>query len=460
MMFRLSFERGVTWLAVLAGLPGVTAAGFLLFLGDYSPRVQWTVAVAVIGLWALGTLTLKNRLIGPFRVLSNMLAALREGDYSLRARDARDPSVLGEVMREVNALGEILQGQRLGALEATALLRSVMAELVDVAIFTFDHEGRLRLTNRAGERLLGQPAERLLTRKAGELRLADCLEGAAVRTLSLDFPGGAGRWGLRRSAFREQGFPHHLVVLTDLNRLLREEERQAWQRLVRVLGHELNNSLAPIKSLAGTLELMVRKDPLPADWKDDMRRGLSVISGRAESLTRFMEAYTRVARLPRPTLKPLEVQAWIRRNVLLEPRVAFALYTGPALTIPADGDQLDQLLINLLKNAADAVLELAVAGPKTAPQSLPAPVAISWRQAGSQLEVLVEDSGPGLSNTANLFVPFFTTKRNGSGIGLVLCRQIAEAHGGSLTLENRRDQTGCVACLRLPLEAPREPLSS
>ena len=445
-------------LAVLAGLPGVAAAGLLLLFGDYSSRVKWTVAVAVTGLWALGTVTLKNRVIGPFRVLSNMLAALREGDYSIRARDARDPGALGEVMREVNALGEILQGQRLGALEATALLRTVMAELVDVAIFTFDHDGRLRLTNRAGERLLGQPAERLLARKAGDLRLADCLEGDAVRALSLNFPGGAGRWGLRRSTFREHGFPHHLVVLTDLNRLLREEERQAWQRLLRVLGHELNNSLAPIKSLAGTLELMVRKDPLPADWKEDMLRGLSVIAGRAESLTRFMEAYTRVARLPHPTLKPLEVHAWIRRNVLLEPRVSFALYAGPELTIAADGDQLDQLLINLLKNAADAVLELAAAGAKTSSRSLSAPasVAISWRSTGSQLEVLIEDSGPGLSNTANLFVPFFTTKRNGSGVGLVLCRQIAEAHGGSLTLENRRDQTGCVACLRLPLEAPRE----
>jgi nitrogen fixation/metabolism regulation signal transduction histidine kinase len=385
---------------------------------------------------------------------------------------------LGEVILEVNALGEILKGQRLDAVEATALLRTVMAEIVDVAVFAFDQEQKLRLVNRAGERLLGQPASRLLGRGAAELNLADCLTGETARTLQMTFPGGSGRWGMRRSHFREGGLPHQLLVLTDMSRALREEERQAWQRLVRVLGHELNNSLAPIKSLAGSLENLLRRESPPPDWKDDMQRGLAVISGRAEALSRFTEAYTRLARLPQPRLRPLSIGAWVRRVAGLENRIQVTVAPGPELSIQADGDQLEQLLINLVRNAVEALLDVQTSGSKPKIENgqppseimtpgarigAPVPIAarpelapnagvrVGWAKAGSYLEVWVEDDGPGLSNTANLFVPFFTTKRGGSGIGLVLCRQIAEAHGGSLTLENRPDARGCLARLRLPL---------
>jgi signal transduction histidine kinase len=256
----------------------------------------------------------------------------------------------------------------------------------------------------------------------------------------MTFPGGAGRWEIRRSTFRERGLPHQLLVLSDLSRALREEERQAWQRLVRVLGHELNNSLAPIKSIAATLENLLVREQRPADWHDDMRRGLAVITARAEALSRFMGAYARLARLPQPRRQPMNVGAWIRRVVGLETRLSVVLVPGPDLTIKADGDQLEQLLINLLRNAADAALETGGG------------VKVGWTKNATHLEVWIEDEGPGLSNTANLFVPFFTTKPGGTGIGLVLSRQIAEAHGGTLTLENRRTGAGCVARLRLPLQ--------
>jgi signal transduction histidine kinase len=255
----------------------------------------------------------------------------------------------------------------------------------------------------------------------------------------MSFPGGAGRWEVHRGVFRERGAPHQLLVLSDLSRALREEERQAWQRLLRVLGHELNNSLAPIKSIAGSLEGLVAREPRPVDWKEDMQRGLGVISSRAASLGRFMEAYSRLARLPLPRLQPLSVSALVKRLVGLETRINIALSPGPEITLRADGDQLEQLLINLLRNAVDASLETGGG------------VTVGWRKMGAQLELWVDDEGPGLSNTSNLFVPFFTTKPGGSGIGLVLSRQIAEAHGGSLTLENRRGARGCQARLRLPL---------
>ncbi len=198
-------------------------------------------------------LNAREHIMRPLQTMTNLLAALREGDYSIRARGARADDALGEALLEINALGETLRLQRLGAFEATALLRTIMAE-IDVAVFTFDPDRRLRLVNRAGEDLLGQPMDKLLGRRAKDLNLDVCLDADQDAPLTLSFPGASGRWGVKRSSFRERGLPHELLVLTDLSRTLREEERNAWQRLVRVIGHEMNNSLAPIKSIAGSLE--------------------------------------------------------------------------------------------------------------------------------------------------------------------------------------------------------------
>jgi nitrogen fixation/metabolism regulation signal transduction histidine kinase len=425
-------------LSLLSGSAAVLVALLLLWRGDFSARTQWTLTIFVLGGWLGFAFAARERVVHPLQTVSNLLSALREEDFSVRARGARRDDPLGDVMFEVNALSEMLREQRLGGLEARALLRTVMEE-INLAVFAFDDAQRLRLVNRAGERLLAQPAERLVGRSAAELGLADCLLGEPTRTLQMSFPGGIGRWGMRRNSFRQGGRPHQLLVLADLSQALREEERQAWQRLLRVLGHELNNSLAPIKSISGSLAGLLKKESLPDDWKEDMQRGLGIVAARADSLSRFMEAYSRLARLPQPQLQPLEIETLVRRVAGLETRLPVLLIPGANLLIRADGDQLEQLLINLLRNAADAALETKGA------------VKIGWAKAGGQLEVRVEDEGPGLSNTANLFVPFFTTKPGGSGIGLALSRQIAEAHGGSLTLENRKHGPGCVARLRLPL---------
>ncbi len=437
---KLTHDRRVLLLTLLAALPGALVALTLLWLGGFSAKVQWTLAVFIVGASLGFAFALRGRVVHPLQTISNLLAALREGDFSIRARGARFDDPLGEVMVEVNTLAETLHDQRLGALEATALLSKVMSE-IDVAVFTFDEAHVLQFVNRAGERLLGQPAERLLGRRATELRLAPWLSGESARVEDVVFPGGAGRWEVRRTSFRQGGRPHQLLVLTDVSQPLREEERQAWQRLIRVIGHELNNSLAPIKSIADSLEHLLARDPRPLDWEDDVQRGLGVIAGRADALSRFMGAYARLARLPRPTLQRVPIEEAIRRVAGVEMRVEVQIVAGPPVTIVADRDQIEQLLINLLRNAADAATETGGG------------VRIGWRRLGgiaSRLEIWVEDEGPGLPNTANLFVPFFTTKPGGSGIGLVLCRQIAEAHGGTLTLENRTDRTGCRAALRLP----------
>src|SRR5215212_10895029 len=277
---RFTYEGRVTWLVVGAVAPASIVALCILWFGDFTPKVQWTLTLVVVGCAFGFIMSTREHVVRPLQTMTNLLAALREGDYSIRARGAKVDDALGEVLLEINALGETLRTQRLGAFEATALLRTIMAE-IDVSVFTFDMERRLRLVNRAGENLLGQPIDKLLGRRASDLGLQVVYETDQDVPLTLNFPGGAGRWGVRRSTFRERGLPHELVVLTDLSRTLREEERNAWQRIVRVLGHELNNSLAPIKSIAGSLETLIRRDPPPADWRDDARSGLNIIATRA-----------------------------------------------------------------------------------------------------------------------------------------------------------------------------------
>jgi two-component system nitrogen regulation sensor histidine kinase NtrY len=440
---RLTHEQIVLLYALLGGLPALVVAQYFIWHHEWTPKEQWTLTLLTVGCWLGFAFALQNHVVRPLQTMANLLSALREGDFAIRARGARRDEALGEILTEINTLSRTLQDQRLSALEATALLRTVMEE-INISIFAFDGERKLRLANHAGQHLLGQPAERILGRDAAEIGLAACLEGDAARLLDLTFPGGSGRWGMRRTEFREGGRPHQLVVIADLSRTLREEELLAWQRIVRVLGHELNNSLAPIKSIARSLSDLLKSPRRAADWEDDMRGGLDIIGARAESLARFMQGYARLARLPQPTLAPTELRPLIQRVVALETRLAVALPGGPDLTLPSDSAQVEQVLINLIKNAVEAALEQRASGRGDAG------VRVSWRKIPGAVEVAIEDDGPGIAQATNLFVPFFTTKPEGTGVGLVLCRQIAENHGGTLTLTNRTGASGCVATLRLP----------
>jgi nitrogen fixation/metabolism regulation signal transduction histidine kinase len=437
---RPSHEARVLLVALLSPLPAVLVALWLLWTGDHAANLRWTLGALTVCLWLGGAFALRERVVRALQNIANLLAALREGDFSVRGRSALPHDALGEALAEVNSLAQTLASQRTGALEASALLAKVMGE-IDVAIFAFDGDRRLRLANRAGERLLGVPSSRLVGEAASTVGMEALLEGEAPRTVEAAFPGGQGPWELRRGAFRLGGLPHELLVLTDVQRALRQEERLAWQRLVRVLGHEINNSLAPIRSIAGNLQESLRRPAgeRPADWQEDVGRGLAVIERRAEALGRFMSSYARLARLPPPRAGSVDVGAWVRRVVELEKRLAVVLAPGPELVIPGDGDQLDQLLINLVQNAVDAAIETGGG------------VEVGWRRLTRHVEVTITDEGPGVANTRNLFVPFFTTKPSGSGIGLVLSRQIAEAHRGTLTLASRPDRAGAVARLRLPL---------
>ena len=436
---RFSHEQLVFFQCLAAGAPALVVAMYYVWLGtDSTPKVQWTLTLLVVGCWLGFAAAVQARVVRPLQTMANLLSALREGDFSVRARGARRDEPLGDVMAEINTLSRTLQEQRLNALEATALLRTVMEE-IEVAIFTFDGSHRLRLLNRAGERLLAQPGARLLGHTGAELGLEDCLTGDATRTVDTLFPGGAGRWQLRRTTFRQNGEPHLLVVLSDLSKALRDEERLAWQRIIRVLGHEINNSLAPIKSIAESLQQLVDAPVRGADAEEDLHQGLAVISNRAGSLSRFMTSYAVLARLPGPRHATVDVATWVGRTAKMETRLPVVIEDSGTFAIRGDGDQLDQLLINLVRNAADASLETG------------GEVDIGWERCGAWLHLWVRDEGLGVADSSNLFVPFFTTKPEGSGIGLALSRQIAEAHGGTLTLENRAVGQGAEALLRLPV---------
>ena len=435
---RLAHDQHVFLLALAAGAPAVVACLLLLHLYVGDGKVRWTVAVAVVLTWLFTSMAVRERVLRPLQTAANLLAALREEDFSVRGRGARSGDPLGELLLEINQLADTLHAQRVGSLEAGALLRRVMDE-IDVSVLAFDVQGRAVLGNRAAEKLLGVPLSRLLQSgglDAQRLRLTEALAGESPRVLELNLPGASGRFEVRRSTFRLGGLPHQLLVLADLRRALRDEERLAWQRLVRVLGHEINNSLAPIHSICSSL-----KGASP----EDVEAGLAVIERRAEGLMRFMSAYTRLARLPPPQLAAVDVAAWVGRVAALEKRIPVNVRAGAAVSLQADADQLDQLLINLIRNAADAALETGGG------------VEVSWSVGQRQLEVCVADEGPGVASTANLFVPFFTTKPGGSGIGLALSRQIAEAHQGSLRLENRSDRRGARARLQLPLNTGSSP---
>jgi nitrogen fixation/metabolism regulation signal transduction histidine kinase len=433
---RLRFQNRVLVLTLLTVAPVWAATLILLFLSAAAAPLRWTIIGFLAFSTLIGVVAVRRHVVRPLQALANMLEALREGDYSMRGRNVDPEDSFGEVMVEVNTLSRTLYDQRLEALEAGALLQKIIAD-VDIAVFAFDMKLRLRIVNKAGASLLRGTSETLQGRSAAELGLDGMLAEESGRIVAHVFPGGGGRWEIRRRSFREGGKPHELLVISELSRALREEERQAWQRIVRVIGHELNSSLAPIKSMAGTIRKLVTREPLPADWRDDARAGLAIIHDRAEALERFMGAYARLARLPMPTRRGAELSALVRRVASLhETRVA--IEPGPAVYLSIDPDQIEQVLINLMRNAVEATGERGG-------------VRVRWRGNGSAVVVEVEDDGPGLARTDNLWVPFFTTKPHGTGIGLVLSREIVENHGGSISLANRVGAKGCVASVRLPL---------
>ena len=297
----LTHDRRVLLMSLGAGLPGSGIALILLWRGDFEPKVQWTLTLFILGLWWGVSASLRDRVVYRSDALEPVAAA---GNFSIRPASVRTTYSAGPDRDE--CAGRHTRGSG-SARSSHLVLRTVMEE-IPVAVFAFDPDRRLRLVNRAGERLLARPIERLLGRDADELGLASCLGVGGPTILAMTFPGSAGRWEVRSGHFRQRGIPLELLVMNDVSQSLRDEERQAWQRLIRVIGHEINNSLAPIKSIAHSLERILSRDPMPSDWEADMRGGLQVIGARADALGRFTAAYAQLAR-PRADAERGEARA-------------------------------------------------------------------------------------------------------------------------------------------------------
>jgi nitrogen fixation/metabolism regulation signal transduction histidine kinase len=441
---RLLYERRIAIFAVLAALPSVVIATILIWTHAWSRDVKIALTLLEFFLWFILTLTLLEQIVRPLQTLANVVSALREEDYSFRAREANPNDSLGELSLEINTLADILTEQRIQTIETTALLRRVVDE-IDAPIFTFDPDQKLRLVNAAGERLLQQPSARMLGRTATELGLDACFEARNASLVSLQYSAPNARWMVRKRSFRQSGVPHTLIVLSDVSRALRDEERSAWQRLIRVLGHELNNSLAPIMSIAGSLATRLPQLDLPEAIKSDYQRGLDIIESRTGALHRFLQSYRRLATMPAPKLQQVELRPLAERVAILETRLPVRIEPGPDVSLMIDPDLIEQMLINLIRNAVDSALEQAQATQGSEPE-----VALRWQQDNGSVSLMVQDNGIGLLNPSNAFVPFYTTKQGGSGIGLVLSQQIAEAHGGTIELANRKDTRGCIVTVQLP----------
>lgn len=470
---RLRFETRLRVYSLVLCVPilGLLAALLVVERLSVTATISLIVLTAIILAFVVDTFI--DQTIRPLQTLANVVAGLREEDYSLRARGARANDPFGDLAIEINALADLHQSQRVGSIEAAALFRRVIDEL-DAPVLAFDQPGRLRLINPAAERLFGVNAARDLGQSAESLHLEMLLNHPGDELLEIDgrLSRAPSRWMVHATGFRQGGVPHTLLLLSDVSTALREEERVAWQRLIRVMGHEISNSLAPIKSIAGTLRSRLPQtgDADPNGALSSFERGLEVIESRAESLNRFVQAYRQLAQLPAPRLYPVAARPLLERVARLEGRLEVELRPVPDVELRADPDQLEQLLINLVRNGVEAAFsarEESIAkavSAAVAAKAPPAPGTVALAPAVSIhaavqngfLAIAIRDNGPGLTNPGNLFVPFYTTKKSGSGVGLVLARQIAEAHGGTLELRNRADATGCEATVRIPLAGRSE----
>ena len=436
----LSFEARLRVLAMCIALPGLLVCCGLL-LSQHASTSLWLTLLGVILFATLITFgLLVEHVVRPLQTLTNVVSALREDDYAFRARGSSTGDVLGELAMEINALADMLQDQRAGALEASALLRRVVGS-IDAPVLAFDPAGVLRLLNPAAESVLSLLPDESMGQPAAELGLAGLLDEPDEGIVELEHDGRNTRWMVHRSTFRQRGVPHDLLLLTDVSAALREEERQAWRRLIRVLGHEINNSLAPIKSIAGSLRTQLISG---VATDEDLDRGLHIVESRAESLHRFVQAYRQLAQLPPPRLQKIPLAPLLERTLALEQRLHAEILGGPDVTLTIDPDQMEQMLINLVRNAVEAALATRTGKPR---------VQVGWQVEAGKVIIGIEDNGPGIANDSNLFVPFYTTKAGGSGVGLALARQIVEAHAGSVRLINRQT-VGARAVVTLPVVMP------
>jgi nitrogen fixation/metabolism regulation signal transduction histidine kinase len=414
-----------------------TAALVWISVASTTPNIARIVAAVVLVAWMLIVAgALRGELLRHIRTVTNLVESARMQDYSMKASGAREPGELGELYQQINSLTGSLEAARQGEQELLSILEKVVSQ-INVAIIVFDARDRIRLVNRLASALLNAPADKLIGVDRAQTALARLPAAAQPKLIDFRFPGADGRWQVLQHQYRHQGEVSHILFISDLKQVLVDEEISAWQRLIRIVSHEVNNSLTPITSLCQTLTAMLAK--LDGLNSADLREGLSVIAERAKGLQQFISVYTRAARLPEPHKVPFPAAELAGKLKRIFADRALEVLPFPQVTVFGDPVHIEQALINLIKNGLEANGNGA------------APVEVSCQLRNGHCEFQVADHGAGVGNPDNLFVPFYTTKAEGTGIGLALCRQIAAKHHGQVSLENRQDGPGAVAKLVLPL---------
>lgn len=430
-------ESQLTLLTLMANLlPSLLLIAALVSF-DISLFAVGIIAVLLLFLTLYSVSTVWRRSQYQFRSLHSLLDAIVSGDYSFRGSHTAGSGAFGELISSINALAKTLQRQRLQSEESQLLVQKVVDQ-IDVAIIAWDQNQTIQLINPAARELLG-----LTETQTNEQTLPDLLVFAnsmavgQTQVKDLQFPESRGRYRLHLERFIADGNTHNLLFLTNVSSILRLEERKAWRNLVRVLSHEINNSLTPLKSFSNSLKTQIEKRETDEILKQELLDGVAVIGNRANSLAEFVQSYQKIARMPEPDKKPTDFQTLVNSLVKLFHDNPINLQ-GDSLVLPIDASQIEQVMINLIKNAVEA-------------SSAAQPVEVSWRQEGSRLIVQIVDNGEGIQNLDNLFTPYYTTKPSGSGVGLVFCQQVIEAHGGFLSITNRHNRSGCEVSMSLPV---------
>lgn len=427
----LHLERKIFHILLWVLLPAWLTTNILLFLSDASILTFTTVAFILTVSLAVGLVAIRKLLSRQFMGVSNVLESLSNGDFTSTLTHGDTNSAWSELQFEVNRLAKKLHNQRISSVESDNILDKLIEEF-DIPLLVIDRSDALVNINQAGTALFSLSKGELLGLSYHQLRLAPLAEAKGGSLVEFTFPRRSGRWEVKRNVFRKSGSRLTLLLLNDLSRTLREEERRAWQRMLRVISHELNNSLSSITSIAETL-----RDNSHKLSPKQMHKSMDIIAERGYQLQKFTESYSQLAKLPEPEIEIIDLPVLITKccDVVVG---RFDICQTP-LTIKADNSQMQQLFINIIKNAREASPHDAV-------------VSINWAENHYGVQVNVLDNGTGLLSCENIFVPFYTTKPGGNGIGLYLCKQIAENHNGTLTLKNRHDAQGCVVSLWLPTD--------
>lgn len=438
MQKRRPFEAYLIRLLLLVSLPLLL---LLLWVMVYADISIWLILLTgLIGSLMLlySSYAIYQKISYQFRSISNLLEALIQGDYTLRARTDQNNSAFDELVVAINGLAKRLSQQRWESVESQLLLRTII-EHIDVAIIALNQDNQIRFTNPAAENLLQLNNSVTSQELLPQLAFVQELTSGNHQVVELSLGYQQGRFNVYVEEFREAGQQHKLLFITDIRTLLRSEERKAWQDLVRVISHEINNSLSPIASISQTLKRLLERDNY-TEVAENLREGLGIISERALSLSQFVDSYKQLAKLPEPQTQPLSIRPLVEKIITLFNHANIGIEADADFILQLDPVQFEQVLINLLKNAVEAT---ALINPGSA-------ITIRWTVVRQFFKLDIYDQGGGISNPDNLFVPFYSTKKQGSGIGLVLCRQIIEAHNGRLTLSNRHSG-GCCASVELPV---------